>query len=44
MIYIAGDKHGLKAIEYAEAYLKKRKIAFVNLGVQKKGKIFPLKR
>lgn len=34
MIYLAADKHGHKAIEYAEEYLKKNKIEYENLGAR----------
>lgn len=33
MIYIAGDKHGYRAIKIIEGYLKSKNIDFRNLGV-----------
>lgn len=33
MIYIAGDKHGYKAIKIVEEYLQKHNIPFQNLGI-----------
>lgn len=33
MVYIAGDKHGYKAISCVENFLKSQKILFENLGV-----------
>jgi ribose 5-phosphate isomerase B len=37
MIYIAGDKHGYKAIKIIEDYLRFNKIDFQNLGVSSEG-------
>lgn len=37
MLYIAGDKHGYKAILLVENYLKKLNIRFENLGVKTEG-------
>ena len=34
MIYIAGDKHGFKAIKILEDYLKSHKLEYENLGVK----------
>lgn len=34
MIYLGGDKHGLKVIKFVEEYLKSKNIEFINLGVQ----------
>lgn len=34
MIYIAGDKHGLKAIKIVEEYLRAKDIDYENLGVK----------
>ncbi len=36
MIYLAADKHGYKAIKYAEEFLKANKISFVNFGVKER--------
>lgn len=33
MIYIAGDEHGFKAIQFIESYLRREKIPFKNVGV-----------
>lgn len=33
-IFIAGDKHGLKTIQYVKEWLKFQKIEFVDLGVK----------
>lgn len=33
-IFIAGDKHGFKAIQYVKEWLKFQKIEFVDLGVK----------
>ncbi len=33
-IYLAGDKHGFKAIQYVKEWLKSKKIEFVDLGVK----------
>lgn len=38
MIYIAADKHGLKTIQFVEAYLKEHNLRFENLGVRSEGK------
>lgn len=37
MIYLGADKHGLKAIKFAEEYLKSKGVEFVNLGIQNEG-------
>ena len=34
MIYIAADKHGLRAIKFVEEYLKSRNIPYDNLGIK----------
>ena len=34
MIYIAGDKHGYKAIQRVEEYLKEKHIEYKNVGVK----------
>jgi len=34
MIYIAADKHGFRAIEFVEEYLKNKGLEYLNLGVK----------
>lgn len=34
MIYLAADKHGYQAIQFAMEYLEKNKMDYINLGVQ----------
>ena len=34
MIYISADKHGFKAIQFVEGYLKAHNLSFENLGVR----------
>lgn len=33
-IFIAGDKHGFKAIQYVKEYLTEKKLEYVDLGIK----------
>lgn len=41
MIYIGADKHGYKAIQFVEDYLKSHNIDFENLGVKNENEDMP---
>ncbi len=42
MIYIAGDKHGYKAIQFVESYLRSHNVPYQNLGVNDVTEDMPL--
>lgn len=42
MIYIGGDKHGYRVIQFVEEYLQEHNVPFVNRGVTKEGEDIPL--
>ena len=44
MIYLGGDKHGLKAINFVANFLQSKNIEFINLGVHEEGQDIKLQK